>query len=123
VHENLEDKGMVYTLDDNQLLGLWTVISQLGVIREMRDPTDRSILLTKAQALLTALVLELSPLLRDRDSSTASGHRPKKQPGSMRSNVSVVGQVRPVDRASISNGETSFQWTICQLALRNPGSS
>ena len=69
---------MVYTLDDNQLLSLWTVISQLGVIREMRDPTDRSILLTKAQALLTALVLELSPLLRDRDNSAAIGPRPKK---------------------------------------------
>ena len=68
---------MVYTLDDNQLLNLWTVISQLGVIREMRDPTDRSILLTKAQALLTALVLELSPLLGDRN-STASGPRPKE---------------------------------------------
>jgi hypothetical protein len=71
-------EGMVYTLDDNQLLSLWTVISQLGVIREMRDPTDRSILLTKAQALLTALVLELSPLLRDRNNSTASGPRPKE---------------------------------------------
>jgi hypothetical protein len=69
---------MVYTLDDNQLLSLWTVISQLGVIREMRDPTDRSILLTKAQALLTALVLELSPLLRDRNNSTASEPRPKE---------------------------------------------
>ena len=69
---------MVYTLDDNQLLSLWTVISQLGVIREMRDPTDRSILLTKAQALLTALVLELSPLLRDRNNSTASRPRPRE---------------------------------------------
>jgi hypothetical protein len=53
---------MVYTLDDGQLLSIWAVISQLGLIREMSDPSDRSMLLTRAQALLTMLALEVSPL-------------------------------------------------------------
>ena len=56
---------MVYTLDDGQLLSIWLVITQLGLIREIPDPADRSILLTKTQALLTALVLDLAPLLDD----------------------------------------------------------
>jgi len=67
---------MVYTLDDSQLLGIWTVISQLGLIREMSDPTDRSMFLTRAQALLTMLALEVSPLSQDRDDSIALGSRP-----------------------------------------------
>lgn len=66
---------MVYTLDDNQLLSIWEVITQIGLIREMPDPIDRSILLTKAQALLTAFVLELSPLPQDRNNSGAIGLR------------------------------------------------
>ena len=68
---------MLYTLDDGQLLSIWTVISQLGLVREMSDPTDRSILLTKAQALLTVLVLELSPLPQDRNDATTAERRPK----------------------------------------------
>ena len=66
---------MVYTLDDNQLLCIWEVITQIGLIREMPDPIHRSILLTKAQALLTAFVLELSPLSQDRNNSGAIGLR------------------------------------------------
>jgi len=67
---------MVYTLDDGQLLSIWTVISQLGLIREMSDPTDRSIFLTRAQALLTMLALEVSPLPQDRNDPIAVGSRP-----------------------------------------------
>jgi len=73
--EILGIEGMVYTLDDGQLLSIWTVINQLGLIREMLNPTDRSIFLTRAQALLTALVLELSPLPQDPDNSATVGPR------------------------------------------------
>ena len=67
---------MVYTLDDGQLLSIWAVISQLGLIREMPDPADKSMLLTRAQALLTTLALEVSPLPQDRNDATTVGPRP-----------------------------------------------
>src|SRR5215469_16991833 len=67
---------MVYTLDDGQLLSIWSVINQLGLIRELPDPTDRSISLTRAQALLTMLALEVSPLPQDRNDATTGGPRP-----------------------------------------------
>jgi len=69
---------MVYTLDDGQLLSIWSVINQLGLIREMPDPTDRSIFLTRAQALLTMLALEVSPLPQDRNDATTVGPRPNR---------------------------------------------
>lgn len=78
VHEISGDKEMVYTLDDGQLLSIWTVISQLGLIREMTDPTDRSMLLTKAQALLTMLALEVSTLPQDWDNSVVVEPRQKE---------------------------------------------
>jgi hypothetical protein len=68
---------MLYTLDDGQLLSIWAVIRQLGLIREMPDQVDRSLLLTRAQALLTVLVLQLSPLPQDRENSVAVEPRPK----------------------------------------------
>ena len=68
-------EAMVYTLDDGQLLSIWTVINQLGLIREMPDPTERSIFLTRAQALLTMLALEVSPRPQDRNATTV-GPRP-----------------------------------------------
>jgi hypothetical protein len=52
---------MIYTVDDGQLLMIWAVTRLLGEIREIPEPKDRSEVLTKAQALLTAFVLELSP--------------------------------------------------------------
>jgi hypothetical protein len=52
---------MVYTIDDGQLLGLWTVVRFLGVVREIPDGEDRSELLTRAQMLLTEFVLGLRP--------------------------------------------------------------
>jgi len=67
---------MVYTLDDGQLLSIWTVVSELGLIREIPDPADWSIHLAKVQALLTVLLLELSPLSQDRNDATAGGPRP-----------------------------------------------
>ena len=56
---------MIYTLDVDQLLGLWTVIRLLGEIREIPDAISRSEVLTEAQILLTAFVLGLKPLPRD----------------------------------------------------------
>ena len=53
---------MSYALDDGQLLRIWTVIRFLGEIRNICDAGSRSELLTEAQVLLTALVLELTPL-------------------------------------------------------------
>jgi hypothetical protein len=50
---------MVYTIDDGQLLGLWTVVRFLGVVREIPDEEGRSELLTHAQILLTEFVLGL----------------------------------------------------------------
>jgi len=44
---------MVYTTDDGPLLGLWTAIRLIGVIREIEDPSVRAEILTKAQILLT----------------------------------------------------------------------
>ena len=72
---------MVYTLDDSQLLGIWTVISELGLIREMSDPADKSMLLTRAQALLTMLALAVSPLPQDRNDATTVGYRPNGAAG------------------------------------------
>jgi len=68
---------MVYILDDTQILSIWTVISQLGLIREMSDPTERSVFVTRAQALLTALVLELRSLSQDPNNSATVEPRPK----------------------------------------------
>ena len=55
---------MVYTVDERQLLDLWTAISCLGDVREIPDPVVRSELLTQAQIHLTAFVLDLQPLPR-----------------------------------------------------------
>jgi hypothetical protein len=60
---------MIYTVDDGQLLSIWAAITQISLIREMPETNDRSILLTRAQALLTAFVLELNPLPHDRNNS------------------------------------------------------
>jgi len=72
---------MIYTLDDGQLLSIWTVINQLGLIREMSDPADKSMLLTRAQALLTMLALEVSPAPQDRNDATTVGPRPNRIAG------------------------------------------
>jgi hypothetical protein len=56
---------MIYTLDVDQLFGLWTVIRLLGEVREIPDAITRSEVLTEAQILLTAFVLGLRSLPRD----------------------------------------------------------
>jgi hypothetical protein len=53
---------MVYEIDRSQLLGLSTVARLLGEVREISDAADRSELLTKAQIILTAFIVDLEPL-------------------------------------------------------------
>ena len=59
------NQEMVYTMDERQLLDLWTVASCLEHAREISDPLARSELLARAQIHLTAFVLDLRPLLGD----------------------------------------------------------
>jgi len=53
---------MIYTMDERQLLRMWSVISCFAHIRETRNTIDQDEILTKAQILLTAFVLDLKPL-------------------------------------------------------------
>jgi hypothetical protein len=61
---------MIYAMDEGQLFRVWTVIRFLGEIRAIEDPVAQSDILTDAQVLLTAFVLDLLPLPRDRTSAT-----------------------------------------------------
>jgi len=60
---------MVYQVNGNQLLRLWSVISCFEVMREIQDPAVQSTVITKAQTLLTAFVLDLTPLPEENDKS------------------------------------------------------
>jgi hypothetical protein len=53
---------MVYMMDESQLLNLWSIICCFGAIREIKNPDTQSEILTNAQILLTAFILELQPL-------------------------------------------------------------
>ena len=64
---------MVYMLDDGQLLSLWTAIRYLGEVREIPDTKERAEVLMEAQILLTAFVLELTPLTRDQTNAVKLG--------------------------------------------------
>jgi hypothetical protein len=66
---------MIYTLDDGQLLRIWTVSRFLGEIRNIPDPTIRSEVLTEAQVLLTAFILTLKSLPRDQGDAIRPGTR------------------------------------------------
>jgi len=54
--------NMLYTVDEGQLLRLWTVISYFENMRQIDDPVVQFEILTNAQILLTAFILELQPL-------------------------------------------------------------
>lgn len=60
---------MVYTLDECQLLRVWSVMRCFAQIRELKDPATQSEILTEAQVLLTAFVLDLKLLVADDTSS------------------------------------------------------
>jgi hypothetical protein len=49
-------------MDECQLLDLWSVMRCFTQMREVNDPVTRSEILTNAQILLTAFVLDLKPL-------------------------------------------------------------
>jgi hypothetical protein len=49
-------------MDECQLLDLWSVMRCFTQMREVNDPVTQSEILTNAQILLTALVLDLKPL-------------------------------------------------------------
>jgi hypothetical protein len=55
-------------MDECQLLDLWSVMRCFTQMREVNDPVTRSEILTNAQILLTAFVLDLKPL--EKTSST-----------------------------------------------------
>lgn len=71
VGKQTRTEEMTYTIDDRQLLELWTVVSCLGHVREIPDPLVRSEILTRAQIRLTAFVLDLQPLPRDQVGAAA----------------------------------------------------
>ena len=60
---------MIYPIDEDQLFRVWSVIRCFQVMREIRDPVIQSKILTDAQILLTAFVLDLQPLPGDQASA------------------------------------------------------
>ena len=53
---------MRYEVDEGQLLRVWTVMRYFAEMRRIEDPIIQSEILTNAQILLTAFVLDLKPL-------------------------------------------------------------
>jgi hypothetical protein len=62
-------KNMLYTMNQCQLLRLWSVMHCFTQIREINDPVTQSEILTNAQVLLTAFVIDLKPLVGNQPSS------------------------------------------------------
>ena len=60
---------MVYSVDENQILKLWSVICCFEAMRVIQDPTVQSEIITNAQTFLTAFVLDLRPSPGDEASS------------------------------------------------------
>jgi hypothetical protein len=56
-------------MDECQLLRLWSVIHCFTQIREINDPVAQSQIITNAQILLTAFVIDLKPLVGDQTNS------------------------------------------------------
>ena len=69
VTKRAEDKKLLYTTDDGQLLGLWVAIRLIGEVREIQDPIVHDNVLTEAQILLTAFFVDLKPQLGDQTSA------------------------------------------------------
>jgi hypothetical protein len=69
---------MIYTMDERQLLRMWSVIHCFAAIRDTRDPIVRDKILTNAQILLTAFVLDLTPLSGEQAGSTPPAPRPER---------------------------------------------
>ena len=69
---------MIYTMDERQLLNMWSVIRCFAVIRENRNPIVQDEILRNAQILLTALVLDLRPLSQEQAGSIPPALRPER---------------------------------------------
>jgi hypothetical protein len=66
---------MIYTMGEGQLLRVWAAITCFAQIREIQDPMIQSDILTNAQILLTAFVLELQPLPGEQTSRLPRGNQ------------------------------------------------
>ena len=62
---------MIYEMDKQQLLRLWSVLSSFGEIRETKDPISQLEILRRAQIVLTDFVFGLKPVPEDRTSTAA----------------------------------------------------
>jgi hypothetical protein len=61
---------MVYSIDEYQLLRLWSIMRCFAEIRENTDRETQYEILTNAQIHLTAFLLDLKPSIGDQTSST-----------------------------------------------------
>jgi hypothetical protein len=61
--------GMIYEMDERQLLRLWSVLCCFGEVREAKDPIVQSEILRRAQIVLTDFVFGLNRLPDDQTSS------------------------------------------------------
>jgi len=61
---------MIYELDKQQLLRLWSILSSFGEIRETKDPIIQSEILRRAQLILTDFVFGLKRVPEDQTSTT-----------------------------------------------------
>jgi hypothetical protein len=77
----MRTNDMIYIVDLDKLFSLSTVIRLLGGIREIPDAITRSEVLTEAQILLTAFVLELKPLPRNETDPITLAARPDEMTG------------------------------------------
>jgi hypothetical protein len=59
-----EVEKMVYTIDECQLLQVWSAMRSFSQLREVNDPVAQNEILTNAQIVLTAFLLNLKPLVR-----------------------------------------------------------
>jgi hypothetical protein len=63
--------GMIYEMDERQLLRLWSVLCCFGEVREAKDPIVQSEILRRAQIVLTDFVFGLNRLPDDQTGSAA----------------------------------------------------
>ena len=62
---------MIYEMDKQQLLRLWSVLSSFGEIRETKDPISQLEILRRAQIVLTDFVFGLKRVPEDETSFAA----------------------------------------------------
>jgi hypothetical protein len=69
---------MLYAMDEQQLLRVWSVIRCFQNIRAIHDPQAQAEILTKAQILLTAFAVDLQPLDGEQITSSTSSASPEQ---------------------------------------------